>query len=61
MEPRTRVQSSLVGQMWSGSLSRAHTRIPSAPSLMHSMGAIEPSRASTTSAIVISSAGRASR
>ena len=32
IEPRTRVHSSLVGQTWSGSASRAHTTMPSAPS-----------------------------
>ena len=56
IEKRTRVHSSLVGQMWSGPDSRAHTIEPSAASEMHSIGAIEPSSASTTSAIVISRA-----
>ena len=57
---RTRVHSSLVGQTWSRSDSRAHTIDPSADCEMHSIGAIEPSSASTTSAIVICDAGRAS-
>ena len=60
IETRTRVHSSFVGHTWSALDSRAHTIDPSAASEMHSIGAIEPSSASTTSAIVISLAGRAS-
>ena len=60
IEKRTRVHSSLVGQAWSGRDSREQTIEPSAASEMHSIGAIEPSSASTTSAIVISRGGRAS-
>ena len=60
IEKRTRVHSSFVGQVWLGLDSREHTIEPSAASEMHSIGAIEPSSASTTSAIVISPAGRAS-
>ena len=47
--------------MWSAPVSREHTIEPSGASEMHSIGAIEPSSASTTSAIVISRAGLASR
>ena len=54
IEKRTRVHSSFVGQVWPGSDSREHTIEPSAASEMHSIGAIDPSSASTTSAIVIS-------
>src|SRR3954452_3173321 len=61
IEKRTRVHSSLVGQRCPGSVSRAHTIWPSGSAVMHSIGAMEPSSASTTSAIVISSAERASR
>jgi hypothetical protein len=57
---RTRVHSSFVGHTWSGLDSREHTIEPSAASEMHSIGAIEPSSAATTSAIVMSVAGRAS-
>ncbi len=60
IEKRTRVHSSLVGQACSAAASREQTIDPSAASEMHSIGAIEPSSASTTSAIVISLAGRAS-
>ena len=42
------------GRRGSGSDSREHTMLPSGPCEMHSIGAIEPSSASTTSAIVIS-------
>ena len=61
---RTRVQSSFVGQTWGGwgpFNSREQTIEPSGASEMHSTGAIVPSSASTTSAIVIFEAGRASR
>ena len=47
--------------MWLAPVSREHTIEPSGASEMHSIGAIEPSSASTTSAIVISRAGLASR
>ena len=56
-----RVHSSLVVQTCSGSDSREQRIVPSGPLEMHSIGAIEPSSASTTSAIVISAAGRARR
>ena len=55
--PRTRVHSSLVVQTWSGSDSREQRIVPSGELEMHSIGAIRPSSASTTSAIVICSAG----
>ena len=68
IEKRTRVHSSFVGQVCDsdpapggrGPISREHTIEPSEAWEMHSIGAIEPSSASTTSAIVISLAGRAS-
>ena len=59
IEPCTRVHSSLVGQRLERA-SRAQTSAPSASAVMHSIGAMSPSSASTTSAIVISAAGRAS-
>ena len=61
IEKRTLVHSSLVGHAcicepaWLDS--REQTIEPSAASEMHSIGAIEPSSASTTSAIVISPSG----
>ena len=58
---RTRVQRSLVGHTCPGSDSREHTIEPSGACEMHSIGAIDPSSASTISAIAISCAGRASR
>ena len=59
--PCTRVQSSLVAQgSWPGSPSREQTSWPSASALMHSMGAISPSSARTTSAMVMASGARAS-
>ena len=65
IEKRTLVHSSLVGHTWPGWVgsvdSREHTIEPSELWEMHSIGAIDPSRASTTSAIVISPGGRASR
>src|SRR5215218_1640065 len=57
MDPWTRVHSSLVGQ--GSAPSRAQVSTPSASAVMHSIGAISPSRAATISAIVTSAAGRA--
>ena len=59
--PCTRVQSSFVAQAWSPSVSCEQSTRPSRSVWKHSIGAIGPSSASTTSSIAISSAGRASR
>src|SRR4029077_10989366 len=59
--PWTRVQSSFVAQAWSPSLSCEQRTLPSGVSWKHSIGAIWPSSASTTSSRVIASAGLASR
>src|SRR5262249_44842238 len=59
--PWTRVHSSFVEQAWSPSLSWEQRPFPSGASWKHSIGAICPSRASTTRSMVISSAGFASR
>ena len=58
MDPWTRVHSSLVGH--GSAPSRAQVSTPSASAVMHSIGAMSPSSADTTSAIVMSAAGRAS-
>src|SRR5437660_5514471 len=57
---RTFVHRSFVGHTCPGSDSRAHTIDPSGASEMHSIGALDPSSAETTSAIVISAGERAS-
>ncbi len=61
MDPWTRVQRNFVGQgspfSW---CSREQTSTPSASALMHSIGAMSPSSARTTSAMVMSPASRAS-
>src|SRR6476620_6337716 len=49
--PCTRVQRSLVAQAWSPSLSCEQETLPSASSSKHSIGAIAPSSACTTSSI----------
>ena len=56
--PWTRVHSSFVAQAWSPSVSCEHSTRPSRSEWKHSIGAIGPSSASTTSSIAISSAGR---
>jgi hypothetical protein len=51
--PWTRVQSSFVAQAWSPSLSCEQETLPSGVSWKHSIGAIAPSSACTTSSISI--------
>ena len=63
MPPCTRIHSSFVAQCWLGvRLVRCEHSTRSVVSVRkHSIGAIAPSSASTTSSIVICSAGRASQ
>src|SRR3954471_22009297 len=54
MEPCTRVHSSLVGHgSWLSRCSREQTSTPSASAVMHSIGAMSPSSARTTSAMLM--------
>ncbi len=57
--PCTRVQRSLVAHAWSPSLSCEHETLPSGSGWKHSIGAIAPSSAWTTSSISIFSGGTA--
>ena len=61
MDPWTRVQRNFVGHgSWFSWCSREQTSTPSASAVMHSIGAMSPSSARTTSAMLMSSASRAS-